>query len=210
MTLGWVFGRHLIRHAAGLSEVSGKKVLWWCGVAALITFVVVRGLNGYGNMFLPRADGSWQQWLHVSKYPPSLTYAALELGILFLCLAFLRTIEPEIGVRENGPFLVFGQTAMFFYLVHRLAFEIPATYLRTAGRGWTGHDLGRRARDARGDVSRLPLVPHLQGGSSEFDSEVLVGRPPVVTHVSACGVEDRTGAASAKRFAQRPASAGFE
>ena len=138
MTLGWVFGRHLIRHAAGLSEVSGKKVLWWCGAAALATFVLARGLNGYGNMFLPHADGSWQQWLHVSKYPPSLTYAALELGILFLCLAFLRTIEPKIGVRENGPFLVFGQTAMFFYLVHRLAFEIPATYFGLRGVGGLG------------------------------------------------------------------------
>jgi uncharacterized membrane protein len=138
MALGWVFGRHLIRHAAGLSAVSGKKVLWWCGAAALVTFVVVRGLNGYGNMFLPRADGSWQQWLHVSKYPPSLTYAALELGILFLCLAFLRTIEPKIGVREKGPFLVFGQTAMFFYLVHRLAFEIPATYFGLRGVGGLG------------------------------------------------------------------------
>ena len=138
MTLGWVFGRHLIRHAAGLSAVSGKKVLWWGGAAALVIFVAVRGVNDYGNMFLPRADGSWQQWLHVSKYPPSLTYAALELGILFLCLAYLRTIEPKIGVRENGPFFVFGQTAMFFYLVHRLAFEIPATYFGLRGVGGLG------------------------------------------------------------------------
>jgi uncharacterized membrane protein len=138
MTLGWVFGRHLIRHAAGLSAVSGKKVLWWCGAVALAIFVIVRGINDYGNMFLPRADASWQQWLHVSKYPPSLTYAALELGILFLCLAYLRTIEPKIGVRENGPFLVFGQTAMFFYLVHRLAFEIPATYFGLRGVGGLG------------------------------------------------------------------------
>ena len=138
MALGWVFGRHLIHHAAGLSAVSGKKVLWWGGAAALVTFAVARGLNGYGNMFLMRVDGSWQQWLHVSKYPPSLTYAALELGILFLCLALLRTIEPKIGVRENGPFLVFGQTAMFFYLVHRLAFEIPATYFGLRGVGGLG------------------------------------------------------------------------
>ena len=133
MALGWVFGRHLIRFAAGLSTVSGKQVLWLSGVAALLIFAVARGANGYGNMFLPRADGTWQQWLHVSKYPPSLTYAALELGILFLCLAFLRTIEPRIGVRENGPFLVFGQTAMFFYLVHRLAFEIPAEHFGLRG-----------------------------------------------------------------------------
>jgi uncharacterized membrane protein len=131
--LGWVFGRHLIRFAAGQSKVSGKNVLWICGTAGLLIFDVVRGIDGYGNMFLHRADNSWQQWLHVSKYPPSLAYYSLELGILFLCLASLRTIEVRIGVRESGVFLVFGQTAMFFYLVHRLAFETPATYFGLRG-----------------------------------------------------------------------------
>lgn len=131
--LGWVFGRHLIRFAAGQSNVSGKNVLWICGAAGLLIFAIVRGINGYGNMFLHRADNSWQQWLHVSKYPPSLAYYSLELGILFLCLALLRTIEVRIGVRENGVFYVFGQTAMFFYLLHRLAFETPATYFGLRG-----------------------------------------------------------------------------
>jgi uncharacterized membrane protein YeiB len=86
-------------------------------------------------MFLPRSDDSWQQWLHVSKYPPSLTYYTLELGLLALCLWLLLKIEPVIGVRENGPLLVFGQTAMFFYLVHRLVMEIPATYFGLRGVG---------------------------------------------------------------------------
>jgi uncharacterized membrane protein len=135
MMLGWVFGRHLIRYSAGLSRFSGRAVLWVGGVASLAVFAVVRGLAGYGDMFLHRSDGSWQQWLHVSKYPPSLTYATLELGILCLCLALLRTIEPRIGVRENGVFLVFGQTSMFFYLVHRLMLEIPATYFGLRGAG---------------------------------------------------------------------------
>jgi uncharacterized membrane protein len=133
MMLGWVLGRHLIRFAVGQSKVSGKKVLWSCGTVGLLVFGMFRGINGYGNMFLYRADNSWQQWLHVSKYPPSLTYYSLELGILFLCLASLRTIETRIGVRENGVFNVFGQTAMFFYIVHRLAFEIPATYFGLRG-----------------------------------------------------------------------------
>jgi uncharacterized membrane protein len=138
MVLGWVLGRHLIRHAAGLSAVSGKQVLWFSGAASLVVFAVVRSLNGYGNMFVTRSDGSWQQWLHVSKYPPSMTYLALELGILFLCLAMLRTIEMKIGVRENGVFYVFGQTAMFYYVVHRLAFEIPATRFGMRGIGGLG------------------------------------------------------------------------
>jgi uncharacterized membrane protein len=133
MALGWVFGRHLIRFAAGQSTVSGKRVLWISGVAGLLVFAVVRGAAGYGDMFLHRADGSWQQWLHISKYPPSLSYYSLELGILCLCLALLRTIEMRIGVRENGIFYVFGQTAMFYYLVHRLIFETLATYFGLRG-----------------------------------------------------------------------------
>jgi hypothetical protein len=105
------------------------------GVISLAVFGIVRGLHGYGDMFLPRADGSWQQWLHVSKYPPSLSFNGLELGLLCCSLAFLMTIEPIIGVRENGVFLVFGQTAMFFYLVHRLVLEVPATYFGLRGAG---------------------------------------------------------------------------
>jgi uncharacterized membrane protein len=135
MVLGWALGRHANRFQAGLTDLAPRKVLAVAGVSALAVFVIVRGLQGYGDMFLPRTDGSWQQWLHVSKYPPSLTYAALELGIMSLCLAAMAKIEPRIGVRDNGVFLVFGQTAMFFYLVHRLAFEVPATYFGLRGVG---------------------------------------------------------------------------
>ena len=135
MMLGWVFGRHLIQHAAGERRVSGKAVLWIAGVTGLLVFVAVRYAAGYGDMFLHRADGTWQQWLHVSKYPPSITYLGLELGILFLCLALLRTLEPIIGVRRNGILLVFGETAMFYYLVHRLVLEVPATWFGLRGVG---------------------------------------------------------------------------
>jgi uncharacterized membrane protein len=135
MILGWVFGRHMLNWDAGKTQISPQKLLLLAGVVALTVFVIVRAQQGYGNMFLHRTDDSWQQWLHVSKYPPSLTFYALELGILWLCLALLMRIEPVIGVRKNGVFLVFGQTAMFFYLVHRLVLEVPATYFGLRGVG---------------------------------------------------------------------------
>ncbi|HET9131184.1 MAG TPA: heparan-alpha-glucosaminide N-acetyltransferase domain-containing protein, partial [Terriglobia bacterium] len=135
MVLGWVFGRHLIRVGAGTTRVSGRRVLWISGILSLAVFAFVRWNAGYGDMWLHRSDSSWQQWLHLSKYPPSLTYYTLELGILFLALALLRSIELQIGTRVNGVFLVFGQTAMFFYLAHRLLFEVPATYFGLRGFG---------------------------------------------------------------------------
>jgi uncharacterized membrane protein len=133
--VGWVTGRYFLLYQAGQRKVRTRSILLAAGLVALAIFFLVRSLQGYGDMFLPRADNSWQQWLHVSKYPPSLTFYALELGILFVCLWLLAIIEPKIGVRSSGPFLVFGQTAMFFYLVHRIVLEVPATYFGLRGVG---------------------------------------------------------------------------
>jgi uncharacterized membrane protein len=135
MALGWVFGRNLTRFASGQSSISPRTVLWCAGGAGIALFFVVRASQGYGDMLLHRSNDSWQQWLHVSKYPPSLSFSSLELGLLCLCLAGLMTLEPIIGVRRNGVLLVYGQTAMFFYLVHRLVLEIPATYFGLRGVG---------------------------------------------------------------------------
>lgn len=135
MMLGWVFGRHLLRHATGESKVPGTLVLWVLGIVALGVFAVVRYYGVYGDMWLPRTDDSWQRWLYVSKYPPSLTYLTLELGIMCLLLALFRTIEVRTGARRNGVLLVFGETAMFYYIVHRLVLEVPATWFGLRGIG---------------------------------------------------------------------------
>jgi uncharacterized membrane protein len=133
MVLGWAFGRYLVGRLAANDTRGPQLMLWGWGLFALTVFAVVRGFNDYGNMFLLRADGTWEQWLHVSKYPPSLSFTALELGLLCVCLAGMISLERRIGVRRNGPLLVFGQTAMFFYLVHRVVYETAATWLDLRG-----------------------------------------------------------------------------
>jgi peptidoglycan/LPS O-acetylase OafA/YrhL len=54
----------------------------------------------------------------VSKYPPSLSYASLELGLLALCLALFFALERARRPGPDGPLLVLGQTALFYYLLH--------------------------------------------------------------------------------------------
>jgi uncharacterized membrane protein len=129
MMLGWVLGEHMSRWHAGFARWSPPRVLVLAGVAALVVFALVRGLNGYGNMFLLREDASLVQWLHVSKYPPSLAYVGLELGIVMLLLAALLWLEPRIPSRPAGPLLVYGQTALFFYLLHWPLLGLPALAL---------------------------------------------------------------------------------
>lgn len=114
--------------AEGLAEddrdgAVGRKVLY-AGLAALALFAVVRGLNGYGNMGLLREGGDLLQWLHVSKYPPSLTYVLLELGCMALVLSLLFRINRSY--QQQGSALppplaaltTLGQAALFFYVLH--------------------------------------------------------------------------------------------
>ena len=119
MLLGWAFG-HALRHRPPADKLSPLK-LAASGTALIAVFLAVRGVNAYGNMGLLRENGSLVQWLHVSKYPPSLTFVTLELGIMALVLALLGWFARASHVAEprgNNPLTVFGQTPMFFYLLH--------------------------------------------------------------------------------------------
>lgn len=129
MMLGWAFGQWLISKPA--DSQTPDRLLMTMGWFALTLFVVIRGLNGYGNMFMYLEGNTLVHWLHISKYPPSLAYTLLELGLMAIILALLIRLESVKQVSNgNGPVLVFGQTALFFYLAHfcvlavlRLIFE---------------------------------------------------------------------------------------
>jgi len=121
MLLGWAFGRHLLAQPAtdhGRQET--EKLLLLCGCTALLLWSFLRSQNGYGNMGLLRDDTSIVQFLHMSKYPPALVYSLMELGLMAFGLVFCLRIERRLEKPPNphNPLLVFGQTALFFYMLH--------------------------------------------------------------------------------------------
>lgn len=116
MMLGWVWGQRIVMAPQG--KWTPLRLLIVGGISALVFFVLIRFVDGYGNMLMYLEGNSLVQWLHVSKYPPSLAYTMLELSLMAIILAGLMWLTPKIGVRDNGPVLIFGQTALFFYLAH--------------------------------------------------------------------------------------------
>jgi uncharacterized membrane protein len=151
MMLGWAFGRHLDRVPRAVVE---RQVVV-AGAAALACFVLVRGLNGYGNMGLGREDGSLVQWLHVSKYPPSLAFMALELGLAALLLATLLRLDRRepAAPRALRPLALLGQTALFFYLLHVHVLTLAAHLVGAA------HRSGLAATYAAAFVAVVVLYP---------------------------------------------------
>lgn len=144
MLWGWVFGTSL--NSVPRQDRPRTLARWSLslGILSSLIFLGVRAANGYGNMRLYRFGGGLLQWLHVSKYPPSLSFLSLEFALMFFALFALgktRAARHPDRFRDH-PLLVWGQAALFFYLAHialleglaqgfgiRRQFGIPSTLL---------------------------------------------------------------------------------
>ncbi len=131
LVLGFCFGTWLVAQPAeGRAQRTARLLVAW-GVGLLGLYLLVRGLNGVGNMALYRHGSSLVQWLHVSKYPPSLAFWGLEMGLAALLLALAFWAH-----REAWPLVLLGQTALFYYLLHAHLLALLSYALglhRTAG-----------------------------------------------------------------------------
>ncbi len=125
MILGWSCGR-LLENGTMKNPV---QLFAAAGALLMVLFLVIRGLNGYGNMLLYRDDLTVLQWLHVSKYPPSLTFAFMTLSWMCFGLALFYRIYTNGRIFSGHPLLVFGRVPLFFYVLHVHLLSVGAVLL---------------------------------------------------------------------------------
>lgn len=84
----------------------------------LAAFLVVRIINGYGDPVPWAVQGEplWTvfSFLNVSKYPPSLDYVLVTIGLSLALLPLLDRLKGPVG----SGLLTFGRTPLFTYLLH--------------------------------------------------------------------------------------------
>ncbi len=107
----------------GNPDRAGRRV-WILGAVLLLTGVALRAAGGWGNIRLPR-DGSWIEFLNNVKYPPSLVFWTMSLGIGLLLLALLIRLPADGEIRAVAADRVRPDTAVLL----RRAF-LPAGSLR--------------------------------------------------------------------------------
>ena len=87
-------------------------------VSMLLLFACLRGFNLYGNGGLwatpAHADLTLLAVVDVTKYPPSLDYVLVTLGIALL----LALVLDRLPAAMLKPFLAFGRTPLFTYIPH--------------------------------------------------------------------------------------------
>jgi len=89
---------------------------FYLGLGFLLAFAVVRTLDGFGNL-RPRAGDSWMDFLNPVKYPPSITFTLMTIGVNLIILRVLDWISQGYG-RFLKPLVVFGKTPLLFYILH--------------------------------------------------------------------------------------------
>lgn len=121
IALGYAMGPWFAR---GSDAPRRRRYLIGAGAIGLLGFLLLRLLNGYGEQ--PWFSGetgvqTLMSFFNITKYPPSLLFLALTLGLgLLLLAAFER--------RDEGRMLrwlaVFGGAPMFFYLLHLYVLKV--------------------------------------------------------------------------------------
>jgi len=122
MAAGYAFGT--------LYQMNAERRRRWLlimGGAATLLFIVMRGINRYGD------PSHWSEqstpaftflsFLNVTKYPPSLLFLLMTLGPAMLALALFEsnklaaTRSDSLWNRIRTFFVTFGRVPLFFYLL---------------------------------------------------------------------------------------------
>ena len=115
MILGYCFG---IFFTPKFTSQQRQKILLRFGLSLIGFFIVLRAVNLYGdpNPWTPQNTvfHTFLSFIKVHKYPPSLAYMSVMIGIAILALSLLETIQNKI----TQVFRVFGRTAFFYYILH--------------------------------------------------------------------------------------------
>ena len=113
MLVGFAAGSLIIRDAE-----KRRKNLLMLGLCSIALFVVLRLINVYGDTFpwseQKNALFSFLSFINVTKYPPSLDFCLLFLGIMFVLLYALMAIKNK----WTGIAAVYGKVPLFYFIVH--------------------------------------------------------------------------------------------
>jgi uncharacterized membrane protein len=113
MGLGCACGRWL-----GERPERTTKSFLTLGALLLAIWLPLRLAGTYGNL-VPYQAGDWRDFFLMSKYPPSLAFLTWTLGGMSLAIALHNRLEQRLSSsRFFGLVTLFGQTPLFFYIVH--------------------------------------------------------------------------------------------
>ena len=134
-----------------------QRFLWIAAAVLLVGFLLLRGLNLYGDPrdWAPTGRGLMfdvMAFVNVEKYPPSLLYLMVTGSIGLALLAIFDRFKPV------GFLQLFGRVPMFFYVIHIALFQVLGKLYYQLSFGSMPHFDGNSFVLPTGYVPSLPVV----------------------------------------------------
>ena len=107
---GYGLGRAFLQD---VSPAARKKLLITAGTVMILLFLVLRGINVYGDP-APWKELSVYTFLNVTKYPASLLFTCITIGPGLLLLAALEGKQHRLTDIAK----VYGSVPFFYYILH--------------------------------------------------------------------------------------------
>jgi uncharacterized membrane protein len=126
VVFGLAFGQWLAEDVQ-----KGLRGSWKFGAVFLLAFMLLRYLDGFGNI-RPRMGDTWIDFFNVVKYPPSMTFTLLTTGFNLIIL-WLFTQVSEKWRNYFEPLAVFGRVPLFFYVLHLFLYAGIGNLLPSGG-----------------------------------------------------------------------------
>ena len=136
-----------------------KKIFCMLGLAAIVLFLLIRSINIYGDSVPWSVQKTslftFLSFMNVTKYPPSLVFSLITLGIMFLILCVAEGLKGKV----NAIVSVYGKVPLFYFLLHFLLIHLTLlAVMLLQGFSWSQLDFasGNFGRP-KGVESGLPL-----------------------------------------------------
>ena len=134
MALGYYFGSF---YDPSFGIARRQKLFNITGITAILLFVILRWTNAYGNPSHRKHYGSFSKdlisFLNPNKYPPSLLYVLMTLGVTLIFLANSENLKGRIV----NFFSTFGRVPFFYYILHLYLIHLLALVAaQLTGYGW--------------------------------------------------------------------------
>ena len=134
--LPWIGDMFVGYGAAGLFELPEKQRsnrLLQIGVSLIVSFVLVRALNVYGDPHPWQGDpsnpaASVMSFLATTKYPPGLLFVLMTLGPAAIACAYAERFHGPI----RNALVTFGRAPLAFYIAHLYLVHAAAVVLGIA------------------------------------------------------------------------------
>ncbi|MEO5581843.1 MAG: heparan-alpha-glucosaminide N-acetyltransferase domain-containing protein [Saprospiraceae bacterium] len=95
-----------------------KKLCLKIGLISILIFIFFRLINIYGDPLPWSAQKNFLftalSFINVTKYPPSMLYCSITLGIMFLLLWMVDGVQHKF----LDFLIVYGRVPLFYYLIH--------------------------------------------------------------------------------------------